>query len=129
MINIGDLEKVLKQTFTGCAGFIYNSLPNIRPKDSNNNNASFIIADVENSIPDMNAYLFTISSILIYVPTLTNGEQNSVARDLIIAKIGDKFPISNKGYEFDLMPTIIPLGNDGKGYYVNKIQIQTIIKK
>lgn len=103
--------------------YAYNSVPNTLPDTT----SPFVVCGVYSAIVNMGAYFRTTSSIDLYVPNLQNGTHNSKKIDINEDLISSLFPIKSDNYMFDMMPTVIPLGNDSKGYCVNRIQIETII--
>lgn len=103
--------------------YAYNSAPNTLPDTT----SPFVVCGVYSAIVNMGAYFRTTSSIDLYVPNLQNGTHNNKKIDINEDLISSLFPIKSDNYMFDMMPTVIPLGNDSKGYCVNRIQIETII--
>ena len=77
----------------------------------------------------MNAYSYTTSSIYVFVQNSSNGTHNRIKINKMIDAIASIFPIHSDNYYFDMMPQIIPMGNDSKGYNVTKIQIKTYVYK
>ena len=126
-----DTEKIefeLKSKLAGVADSIHTSVPDTRVKDK-----SFIVVSVDSSVIDEFAYYYTITSVQIFVPNLATGEKNSAMFTKIIDAINrilpEEYSLVSGIYEFEMLPKIIPLGNDNKGYFIKEIQIKTIIHK
>jgi len=125
MINPSDIANELKDKLSGVTDNIYISVPSTRPTG----NPPFIVTSVDSSVIDKYAYYYTESSVQIFVYNLSNGTINGTKLGIIIDAISSKFPIKSDNYYFDVLPTIIPLGNDDKGYNVTEIKIKTLIYK
>lgn len=99
-----------------------------RPNVNDTKMTDFVVVSVPTNISDLNALGRCAVRIELFAKNLSNGEKNSAKLSLMYSKLLSVFPIKDNTYLFDNNPTIIPLGDDGYGYYVNAIQIQTTIK-
>ena len=118
-----DIAEELMNDLTGKVGFLYNEIPTIVPA----NDASFAVCSVGSMIIPKGAYSYTIASIDIFVKNLANGTHNGKKLKVITDAISEIFPIKSDKYLFNIFPTVIPMGNDNKGYNVTRIQIETFI--
>ena len=120
-----DISQELINNLTGKVDYLYNEIPVTVPT----NNSPFAVCSVDTAIVDMNAYSYTTSSIYVFVQNSSNGAHNRIKINKMIDAIASIFPIHSDNYYFDMMPQIIPMGNDSKGYNVTKIQIKTYVYK
>lgn len=89
---------------------------------------SFVVVSVPTSLTDLAAYGRCTARIEMFVKNDAAGLKNSTKFSNMFAKLCEIFPIQNNTYLFDMHPTIIPLGNDNKGFHVQAINITTTIK-
>ena len=125
MINPDDISQELMDDLNGKVQYIYNEVPTTVVDST----SPFVVCSVDTAIIDMMAYYYTVASIYVFVPNLSNGTHNGKKEKIVIDSISSIFPIKSEKYSFNTMPSIIPMGNDNKGYNVNKIQIETYIYK
>ena len=120
-----DISAELMEDLKGKVDFLYNEIPTIVPA----NDSPFVVCSVDTAIIDKFAYYYTVSSIYVFVKNLANGTHNGKKLKSIITYISSIFPIKSNNYLFTTLPTVIPMGNDSKGYNVTKIQTETFIYK
>lgn len=125
MVKPEEISSELMTKLTGKIDFLYNEIPITVPV----NDSPFVVCSVDSAITDNYAYSYTISSLYIFVKNLANGTHNSKKINIAIDSISSIFPIKSNNYLFNTLPTVIPMGNDSKGYNVTKIQIETFIYK
>lgn len=99
-----------------------------RPNNVDTGMSDFVVVSVPSSITDKSAYGECICRIEMFVKNLSNGTKNGVKFSLMYQKLVDTFPIDSDTYLFDIHPSVIQLGNDKNGYFVQAININTIIK-
>lgn len=99
-----------------------------RPNNVDTGMSDFVVVKVPSSIIDKAAYGECICQIEMFVKNLSNGTKNGVKFSLMHQKLVDTFPINSDTYLFDIHPSVIQLGNDKNGYFVQAININTIIK-
>ena len=59
---------------------------------------------------------------------LSNGCKNGVKLSIMTQKAVSMLPINSVNYVFSNEANVIPLGSDGYGYHVERIQFTTFIK-
>lgn len=125
--DIQKIEKALADIIR-TANVSANVFEGQRPSLSDTMN-DFIVVSVPSSINDRAAYGSCTVRIEIFVKNITaTGLKNSIKFSNIFTKLNALFPIAHNTYLFDWYPTVIPLGNDGYGYHVQAVNINTTIK-
>lgn len=100
-----------------------------RPSLSSDTMNDFIVVSVPSAINDRAAIGTCTVRIEVFVKNITStGLKNSIKFTNIFTKLNDLFPLTHNTYLFGSYPAIIPLGNDGYGYHVQAININTTIK-
>lgn len=99
-----------------------------RPNNVDTGMNDFVVVKVPSSIIDKAAYGECVCRIEMFVKNLSNGTKNGAKFSLMYQKLVDTFPIDSDTYLFDMHPSVIQLGNDKNGYFVQAININTIIK-
>lgn len=125
--DIQEIENVLAD-FCKSADLSKHIFKGQRPSNSKVPMKSFLVVSVPSGVTDLAAYGRCSSRIEIFVKNLSNGTKNGDEFSLIYKKLVEAFPIQNDTYLFDTHPNIIQLGNDKNGYFVQAININTIIK-
>lgn len=124
MINPCDIENELISKIKTSGYNTYNAVPVTVPTG----NVPFFIVSAENKIVDMNAYYYTIVFIYIYVYN-NAGFKNDKKIGIMIDELKKIFPFSSDIGNYDVCPDILPMGKSTSGYFINTIQLNTIIKK
>lgn len=125
--DIQKIEKALADIIRA-ANVSANVFEGQRPSLSDTMN-DFIVVSVPSAINDRAAYGSCTVRIEIFVKNIApTGLKNSIKFSNILTKLNALFPITHNTYLFDWYPTIIPLGNDGYGYHVQAVNINTTIK-
>lgn len=125
--DIQKIEKALADIIRN-ANVSANVFEGQRPSLSDTMN-DFIVVSVPSAINDRSAIGTCNVRIEVFVKNITaTGLKNSIKFSYIFAKLNDLFPLIHSTYLFGSYPTIIPLGNDGYGYHVQAININTTIK-
>lgn len=125
--DIQKIEKALADIIRN-ANVSANVFEGQRPSLSDTMN-DFIVVSVPSAINDRSAIGTCNVRIEVFVKNITaTGLKNSIKFSYIFAKLNDLFPLIHNTYLFGSYPTIIPLGNDGYGYHVQAININTTIK-
>lgn len=123
--NIQDIENALAKAMIGVSSNIYEGQ---RPSTMDASVENFIVCSVPTSLSDRATYGECTARVEIFVKNQKNGLKNGLKLSSMYKALCDKFPIESDKYIFDVYPTIIPLGNDDKGFHVHAIQIHTLIK-
>lgn len=125
--DIQAIEKILKDAVM--AGNVsQNVFEGERPSNLSTSLNDFVVVSVPSAITDLMAFANTRCRIEMFAKNNQNGSKNGKKLSSMYTKLCDIFPIDSRAYIFNINPTIIPLGNDGNGFHVHAIQIQTIIK-
>lgn len=125
--DIQKIEKALADIIRN-ANVSANVFEGQRPSLSDTMN-DFIVVSVPSAINDRSAIGTCNVRIEVFVKNITaTGLKNSIKFSYIFEKLNDLFPLIHNTYLFGSYPTIIPLGNDGYGYHVQAININTTIK-
>lgn len=99
-----------------------------RPNTTDTKMADFVVVSLSSNVTDLAALGRCTCRIELFAKNLSNGEKNGAKLSILYTKLREVFPILDDTYLFDINPSIIPLGDDGYGYNVIAIQIQTLIK-
>ena len=124
ILNPCDIEDDLIAKVTTLGYATYNAIPITVPA----NNAPFFVVSADTKIQDMNAYYFTTISLMVFVYN-NGGFKNDKKIKIMINAINTIFPFSSNLCNYDVNPTIVPMGKTTDGYFVNTILIDTVIKK
>ncbi len=124
--DINKLEVELKNMVrnSGASLNVYTSRPSIVDTTQN----EFIVVSVVSRITDMLAYGRCLCAIDIYGKDLSNGTKNGVKLSIMTNRLCNILPLESDNYVFSEDMTVIPLGSDGCGYHVERIQFVTLIK-
>lgn len=126
-LDIQKIEKALADAVK--AGSISDNIfQGQRPNTVTDGMADFIVVSVPSAVSDQAAYGQCTCRIEVFVKNLSSGLKNSSKFSIIFSKLNNIFPIKHNNYLFDIFPSIIPLGNDGNGFFVQAVNIQTLIK-
>lgn len=125
--DIQNIEKTLAE-YVKSIGLSDRIFMGQRPNKVDTGMSDFVVVSVPNSIRDMAVYGECTCRIEMFVKNLTNGAKNGVKFSLMYKKLCNTFPIESDTYIFDTHPSVIQLGNDKNGYFVQAINIKTIIK-
>ena len=124
--DIQEIEKTLA-AFVKDAGVSQNVFEGQRPSNSMSL-PSFVVVSVPTSVSDLAAYGSCTSRIELFVQNDKEGLKKGKVFSSMYRKMAQSFPIKHNKYLFDTHPTIIQLGNDDDGYFVQAININTLIK-
>ena len=116
--NVIVAGNISKKVFTGNRP----SMPEDKSPDD------FVVISVSSTLSDLSAYGRCVCAIDIFCKNLPNGCKNGGNMSIITQKARTIFPIKHDDYLFNSEPNIIPMGSDGFGYHVERIQIQLLIK-
>lgn len=125
--DIQEIENVLAD-FCKSADLSKNIFKGQRPNNIDTKMSDFSVVSVPSGVTDLAAYGRCVSRIEMFVKNLSDGTKNGVKFSLMYRKLVEAFPIQNDTYLFELHPRIIQLGNDKNGYFVQALNINTIIK-
>lgn len=125
--DIQKIEKALADIIRN-ANVSANVFEGQRPSQYESMN-DFIVVSVPSAINDQSAIGLCNVRIEVFVKNIpATGLKNAIKFSYIFTKLNDLFPITHNTYLFGSYPSIIPLGNDGNGYHVQAININTTIK-
>ena len=124
--DIQEIEAFLAE-FVKTTGASQNVFEGQRPSNSVTL-PSFIVVSVPTSVSDLAAYGSCTSRIEMFVQNDKQGLKKGKVFSSMYRKLAQSFPITHDKYLFDTHPTIIQLGNDDDGYFVQAININTLIK-
>lgn len=99
-----------------------------RPSISITGLQDFIVVSVASGITDMATHGRCISRIELFAQNKSDGTKNGAKLSYMFKQLCEAFPIINDTYLFEIHPSIIQLGNDKNGYFVQAININTTIK-
>lgn len=111
----GIAKKVLPQVYTGD-----------RPEAINNKPAAFGVVALNGRLYDNLALGEAIAKFSVFVREKDNGLENTTAKDTYVSGLLKLLPCTVDGYQF-FNPTVLPMGNDGKGFFQYTIYANLII--
>ena len=123
--DTSEVERSLKEAVLK-AGISKNVFTGIRPKKVNESMKDFVVV-VCNRINDRNAFGRCTCRIEMFVKELSNGLKNGDKFSEMIKK-AEKISFEKYLNYIFIPDDVIPLGSDGFGFYVEAIQVNTIIK-
>lgn len=125
--DINKIELELKAVVKN-AGLSLNVYTGDRPSIADTTQNELVVVRVSSTLSDMSAYGRCICGIDMFVKDLSNGCKNGTKMSIMTQKAISIFPIQSSNYIFSCEPNIIPMGSDGFGYHVERIQITVLIK-
>ena len=125
--DINKIENELK-TAVKNAGLSPNVYTGDRPSISDIVLEEFVVVIVASTLSDMVAYGRCICAIDMFSKDAKNGCKNGVKLSIMTQKAVSMLPINSVNYVFSNEANVIPLGSDGYGYHVERIQFPTFIK-
>lgn len=125
--DINKIENELK-TVVKNAGLSLNVYTGDRPSIVDNTLNELVVVSVVSTLSDMMAYGRCICAIDMFSKDLSNGCKNGVKLSIMTQKAVNMLPINSVNYVFSNEVNVIPLGSDGYGYHVERIQFTTFIK-
>lgn len=127
--DIQEIEKVLS-AFVLQSEATQNVFEGQRPSvdDDEDGLSDFAVVSVASGITDKATHGTCMSRIEIFAKNRRNGTKNGTKLSYMYKKLCAAFPIIHDTYLFDIYPSIIQLGNDKNGYFVQAININTKIK-
>lgn len=125
--DINKIELELKAVVKN-AGLSLNVYTGDRPSIADTTQNELVVVTVASSINDMSAYGRCACAVDMFAKDLSNGCKNGTKLSIMTQKAISMFPIKSSNYLFSCEPNIIPMGSDGFGYHVERIQITVLIK-
>ena len=125
--DINKIELELKAAVKN-AGLSLNVYNGDRPSIADSTQNELVVTMVSSSIADMSAYGRCTCAIDMFAKDLSNGCKNGTKLSIMTQKAISMFPIKSSNYIFSCEPNIIPMGSDGFGYHVERLQINVLIK-
>jgi hypothetical protein len=103
---------------------IHNSRPPLNDTPPN----EMVVISVVSRMSDLMAYGRCLCAIDLYSKNLSDGTMNGVKLSIMNHRLRSVLPFTSENYVFSDDITIIPLGNDGYGYHVERLQFNILIK-
>lgn len=125
--DINKIELELKAVVKN-AGLSLNVYTGDRPSIADTTQNELVVVRVSSTLSDMSAYGRCTCAIDMFAKDLSNGCKNGTKLSIMTQKAISMFPIKSSNYIFSCEPNIIPMGSDGFGYHVERIQITVLIK-
>lgn len=125
--DINKIELELKAAVK-TAGLSTNVYTGDRPSISDTSLNELVVVSVSSTLSNLQAYGRCVCAIDMFAKDLSTGCKNGTKLSIMTQKAISMFPIASTNYIFSCEPNIIPMGTDGFGYHVERLQITCLIK-